>query len=846
VRLHVKTVTTFHAHPPSDAIPTSGPRKRSPQFPQNCVQDAAAGRNSFTTTGASTGQTMTTTTSTQPPANTPKSGDHSIPGSDKPTYGQRKGRNRARRTGRGWKQFQPRDKPCHQVSELAEQKAEDSGNIDPGGTDKEISQSQAPEGASVSPKKEADHLRPSDSHHTARDQGLCLVDQAVKCCRSNEDAQHARSFLSNGRAVLDPPIPPPPAPPTRASRRSPTARAAALETETREEVLKRLQESEMKMIGSRNRTRGAEPTTSLTDLELARRPLSPAQEMSTKSPLEGHQPHSNLKSTWSNSQVSAHGGTESAPPSQQPAGHIRPTSQSTHLTIDNKLDQGPEGDEFCTSQAQAPNGRHRRRSRWASAAEVRPAIVSVDSNAWGSPDPDDASTDSNDSVQPMHNGKLRPRQGVAVADSSLMGWDGKIQPPPVDWTDRPPFNNDTPEFKDGFDHWAKATVELVIPPSSGLPLKLIPGEQVRDVENHPDGITMVARDFTLNISNASDYGYCLDLKDATKYCQPITSEELGRVVRLDLSDPRNVGLENETTERLVQNWLAHKARQRAECAGHPEPVSAAAPVVDEGNTIPNPHQPAINIYLRPAVPADLPQITEIYNWYVENGPRTAEATPVSEVDMQLRFDNTISNKLPFIVAVEASKNRAAGFYEVGADLEFEDGTGAWTDHNTQKTSPKNRGLGRQDKIVGWACAQDFTAADYVERISVELEIYVEPESRRKGVGRCLMDQLLEACDRGYVKRGGYPFHCASEIAHLYGPGGGRDLHKLFFVVRLWQHPKSAVPQTRPRRGKTDTRFKEKMDDREDDWDVWLKAWLESCNFQMQGLLTGVGAKKGRL
>ncbi|KIW25491.1 uncharacterized protein PV07_08657 [Cladophialophora immunda] len=63
-------------------------------------------------------------------------------------------------------------------------------------------------------------------------------------------------------------------------------------------------------------------------------------------------------------------------------------------------------------------------------------------------------------------------------------------------------------------------------------------------------------------------------------------------------------------------------------------------------------------------------------------------------------------------------------------------------------------------------------------------------SRKSGVGRCLMDALLDATDRGYLKKGRHEFRVALEVRHLYSTGGGRDLHELIFQVRSFNRPMS--------------------------------------------------------
>jgi len=317
---------------------------------------------------------------------------------------------------------------------------------------------------------------------------------------------------------------------------------------------------------------------------------------------------------------------------------------------------------------------------------------------------------------------------------------------------------------------------------------------------------MVTRDFVIDNRNAAKYGYTQEVLEITQFSQPVNSHDFQDWGKLDHSIPENARIANETTEHLVRNWTAHHnlGRQPLNTAENVAPINPRQSM-DTYNPAPNPNRPKVNIYLRPAIKTDIPQLTAIYNWHVEHTPRTAECKPIINSDMEYRFDNCTVQKLPFIVALLRSKAAQA------------------------------------DTVVGFTCAQDFTSPEYVERISAEVEIYVHQGWMNKGVGRCLLDQLLEATDRGHLRKGGYSFACDPEISHLYKAGGGRDLHLLVFVLRHWKTP---VKKGEVARG--GSRNKGNAIVAEDDYQQWLKPWLERWEFEEQGCLKGAGAKKGRL
>ena len=295
---------------------------------------------------------------------------------------------------------------------------------------------------------------------------------------------------------------------------------------------------------------------------------------------------------------------------------------------------------------------------------------------------------------------------------------------------------------------------------------------------------------------------------------------------------------------VVQRFLAHSnitaqppTNTEDEPAEPPKPKDAQShQATDNDNT------PELNIYLRPACRNDIRQMTRIYNWYIDNSSKPTERDQITDADMRQRYDIVTDAKFPLIVAVEKTRNPKASKRTTRA---------LQNPHPIQNTNPTYSGMIEEERIVGWACAQDFTFAEYVERISAELEIYVAPEVRRRGVGRCLLDKLIDATDRGYLKRGGYSFHCASEQMHLYETGGGRELHKLYLVLRKFSSPRKSS-QSMKKGVNGESRSKSgphgdmrQAECREDDSVEWLRDWLQTFGFKVEGMLMEAGAKDGR-
>jgi L-amino acid N-acyltransferase YncA len=108
-----------------------------------------------------------------------------------------------------------------------------------------------------------------------------------------------------------------------------------------------------------------------------------------------------------------------------------------------------------------------------------------------------------------------------------------------------------------------------------------------------------------------------------------------------------------------------------------------------------------SIAIRAAGPADLDRITEIYADAVAHGTASYELEPPSRAEMGSRFDSLMAGGFPYLVAQE-------------------DGI-----------------------VLGYAYAGPFRPRP-AYRFIVEDSVYVAPEAKGRGVGRLLMQRLIEA------------------------------------------------------------------------------------------------------
>jgi L-amino acid N-acyltransferase YncA len=632
--------------------------------------------------------------------------------------------------------------------------------------------------------------------------------------------------------------------------------------ETPQQKLERLRVNQLNSINQRNRRKDRDQTASPATLSALRLPLSPDQEQKIVNRVQYYHTLGATSPQAQNSasyeplgpvQTSAHAGPDRSPLSsaapqtslirfgraESTVATPTPREPAHHVRTGRGLAE-KSSDYYIPAHARAAPAK--RNPRWATNEEIKPDEVSDDSNAWGSVDPDALSTDSGDSIMAIHHGAVRQKKAHMV-ETNLVGWDGKMQPPPVDWNDRPRFDNHNPDFKEAFNAWTEGVVERTIHRSPNMSFEVIDIAMIEDPNFHPDGIGMVSRQTTITSHNATKYGYSMDMDGALHESQHLTREEIKQIVTVDTKDPANQPILEETTETVVQRWLAHNGISFDSLIKATEEVPSAPKAKKECKPEPNPHSPGVGIYLRPAVKTDITQMTDIYNWHVEHGPRTAEYQLLPEQHMRERFDGVTEAKLPFIVAVMKVKRRnRRGQSDNGSSRRRH----VHQNGIVNNIDPGYNGMSCEEKVVGWACAQDFTAMDYVERISAELEVYVSPEVQQQGVGNCLMDKLLDSCDRGHLKQGGYDFDCAPEKSYLYNGGGGRDLHKLYFIFRTWSQPRNTASVSN--KGKvvgSRGRSKATMTAGENESEEWLQTWLEKWSFNLEGKLKQAGAKKGR-
>ncbi|KAI9675671.1 MAG: hypothetical protein M1817_001038 [Caeruleum heppii] len=198
----------------------------------------------------------------------------------------------------------------------------------------------------------------------------------------------------------------------------------------------------------------------------------------------------------------------------------------------------------------------------------------------------------------------------------------------------------------------------------------------------------------------------------------------------------------------------------------------------------NPHAPKINIYVRPARREDMTHCLDIYRRHSEVSVIVPDKNPRSYLSMVNHWEDVQRTKLPWLVAVR----------------ELRGGHGPVS--------------GIHETILGYGLADDRGDPDNAYRYTVDIQFYTHPDFLRLGVGKVLMDKLLDLLDMGYNQKGGYGFYQGPD--EKWVTGGIRIIKQILCEIPF--------PSKKP----------EEVE--------WMKAWFDKFEFDQVGHLKQVGHK----
>ena len=363
----------------------------------------------------------------------------------------------------------------------------------------------------------------------------------------------------------------------------------------------------------------------------------------------------------------------------------------------------------------------------------------------------------------------------------LAGWDGNWKPAPLEWDDRPSFDNNDKRHIDSMERWMNhRTIEAL---------------------EHPLKLDVTLPLFVSGEGPASGTSTFLwppyPVDWTTK--MPDDPFSLTKERREQTSFSSSDKFRKERHERRVKR---EKARRNFLEANEEARRNYVEP--------PNVHIPKANIYIRPVQRSDVPQITELYNHYVKFSPVACEIEETTEDNWRGIVRGAHEERLPFLVAVRKSTKEANNYHVDGS------GRGAVRPRNGRY---QNRRFGpTQEFIVGFAFAEDHAGVMTAFKYTAEMQCFVHNQWLHQGVGKSLVDRIIAAMDPIYLSRHGTEFLVENKLD--YENGGRREIHRI--ILNIGYYPKD------------DHALKWQKD--------WLaKEW----NFEHVGTLPAVGYKNHR-
>ena len=345
----------------------------------------------------------------------------------------------------------------------------------------------------------------------------------------------------------------------------------------------------------------------------------------------------------------------------------------------------------------------------------------------------------------------------------LVDWDGNWRPATLEWDTRQQFNHNNKRHIRYLDNWVTQRVTdalnapyMVDVTDAEWKSGVLPASGTRkQYQVYPPDCIMRRVpleygpvDWSLTPTERPNDPYSL-VPERRNQCSRTSARKFHKEY---IAKARARDQEKYERRLEIQEFNRQKERSRAEVA------------------------PKANIYIRPAQASDVPQLAQVYNHYVRTSVQTPEHESTELADWQDRVKAAKDESLAFMVAVLRSNKangRGDGNNKRGRGHQR---GGAWSQ---RRREPASDTFG--EMIVGFAYAEDHAGRNTIFQYVAELQVFVDPNHTRQGIGRTLMDRMMESLDRAYHSYGGTDF-ITPIGGQNYTVGGSRDIHKIMISV----------------------------------------------------------------
>lgn len=221
--------------------------------------------------------------------------------------------------------------------------------------------------------------------------------------------------------------------------------------------------------------------------------------------------------------------------------------------------------------------------------------------------------------------------------------------------------------------------------------------------------------------------------------------------RFDDSEPYR---KDRTSEDLIMEKVARNPASKSRKKSLPQKAYQDAILAVEEDLRRKPMRPMMGhqypvaeaVSFRPAVGADMGAVTKIYNEEVMGAGMVPDSSPVPAGHLQQILQVCQANMKPFVVAMK-NANRLADVSNWPDRMAFED----WMRLKRVQGEPVDK-----EEVVGFAFLSPFDYGIWANegnaRYSVRIRCFVSPKHRRHGIGRALVDLMLQMTVTGYTAK----------------------------------------------------------------------------------------------